>query len=169
MNQNITLSITTIIFSIFFLVMSLQLPPAKTNGQIGPGDWPTWILVLMLILSIILLGRSILQKKKISTVNEIEEEKISGDGQEGENHRKHWYVVAILCLYLLMLPFLGFFVSTVIFIVVLTWFFGMKKWRNIILTAFLGGIIFTYVFVTALNLPLPRGKAIFHGISLFFQ
>lgn len=60
---NMVLSIIFIVFAGVFLFFSLQLPPSESSDLIGPGAWPTFILSLMLFLSIVLLVRSIMEWK----------------------------------------------------------------------------------------------------------
>lgn len=175
MNQNIIFSLITIIFSSFFLFFSLQLPASKTSEPIGPGGWPNFILSLMFILGIILLIRSIAEsKKKKSEITNKENELANETGKGSQNKRikfltRHWFVVVLLVLYFILLPLLGFFVSTFILILLLTWLFGMKRKIYIFITSLFSSLAFSYIFVTLFTLPLPRGVSIFHEISLFFQ
>lgn len=59
MAGNYILSVTAILFALFFLFFSAQLPPAHSPGDIGPGGWPSTILVLMLVLGVVLLVKTL--------------------------------------------------------------------------------------------------------------
>lgn len=174
MNQNIVFSIMTIIFSSFFLIFSLQLPASKSTEQIGPGGWPNFILSLMLILGIILLIRSIVENKKkksdLTNGNELTDENVQETKpKQLEFITRHWFVVALIVFYFIMMPLLGFFVSTFIFILLITWLLGMKRWIYILITALVSSLTFTFIFATLITLPLPRGVSIFHELSILFQ
>lgn len=82
---------------------------------------------------------------------------------------KHWMVAMMLLLYLLLMPWTGFTITTIILVLPLAWLLGMERKINILVTALASSLVFSYVFITLLRLPLPRGIAIFEDISLFFQ
>lgn len=176
---NMVLSIIFIVFAGVFLFFSLQLPPSESSDLIGPGAWPTFILSLMLFLSIVLLVRSIMEwkgkavkKPEVTELTELQKEE-NEVKEKIENppsfSYKHWMVAMMLLLYLLLMPWTGFTITTIILVLPLAWLLGMERKINILVTALASSLVFSYVFITLLRLPLPRGIAIFEDISLFFQ
>ena len=59
--------------------------------------------------------------------------------------------------YALAIPFLGFYASSIVFVLMLMFLLGSRSWLAMILTA-LGTIVLLYVvFSMFLHVPLPRG------------
>src|SRR5699024_981959 len=170
MNQNIIFSIISITFSTVFLIFALKLPPSETGDSLGAGGWPVFVLSLMLLLSIILLVRSVLEKKRfVIRDNDSVEEDEETTTYKIKLFARHWYVFVILALYFFTMPFLGFLVSTFFFVLFLTCLLNMKKKIIIFLTGLISSVALTFLFATFLKLPLPRGQSIFYELSLLFQ
>ncbi|GAB3062630.1 tripartite tricarboxylate transporter TctB family protein [Virgibacillus ainsalahensis] len=177
MKHNFVLSIVTIILSSIFLIFSLQIPSSDLPGQIGPRGWPVAVLLLMLMLGIILLIRSLkektdetIEKSDQITKTEIKEEN-SGENVESSPGfpRRHWIIMGVLLLYVFIMPWSGFPFATFILSLLSAWLLGMKKKVNIFIMAFVSSLVFSFIFITLLRIPLPRGINLFENISLLFQ
>lgn len=63
----------------------------------------------------------------------------------------------IVVIYVVAIKFLGFFISTTIFIASFMYFYQIRDWKKMSLTI-IGVNIFIYIlFVMQLNVPLPHG------------
>lgn len=67
-----------------------------------------------------------------------------------------FYMIGSLVLYLILLNFLGYFLSTFIFFLLEFWLLGFKWKTNIILT-FVVTIIYYLVFIEYCSMVFPRG------------
>lgn len=172
MKSNIVLGVITILFSVFFLIYTLQIPEARSSSIIGPAGWPTIILTFMLIMGILQIVKSVRETKKVTNKSEedtsLNEELPQVEGKDNEKvSGSHWYVLAAIALYILLLPIVGFLVVTPILFLFLAWLFGMRKKIHLISTTLVSYIIFILLFIYALNIPFPRGIGIFRTISFW--
>jgi len=73
------------------------------------------------------------------------------------NKKRFFSLIVLLIAYISIIAFLGFMLSTAIFLPVTMYFMGHRK-KRIILASSLGLLLFLQVlFVTILQVPLPRG------------
>jgi uncharacterized membrane protein len=162
------LSIIMIVFSSFFLVMSLQLEN-RAGNLIAPGSWPAALMVLMLILSVILLARTFSKKNSQNIqINNREEDADDNDEEKLVYPKRFFLLFITLAIYTFILGYVGFIVATILGIFVMSFLFGMKSPIRALITgifAVAGSIV---LFPILLNLPFPRGVGIFQMFSLLF-
>ena len=73
------------------------------------------------------------------------------------NKKRFYSLVALLIAYISIIAFFGFMLSTAVFLPVTMFFMGHRK-KRVILASSLGLLLFLQVlFVTILQVPLPRG------------
>ncbi|MBT2217973.1 tripartite tricarboxylate transporter TctB family protein [Virgibacillus dakarensis] len=172
MKSNIILGVITILFSVFFLIFTMQLPEARASSVVGPAGWPSVILTFMLIMGILQIVKTVREHKKAigePTKISTEEEKLP-EVQCKDNEKiigSHWYVLIAIAVYVLLLPIIGFLVVTPILFFFLAWLFGMRKKRHLISTTVASYVIFVLLFIYALGIPFPRGIGIFQTLSFW--
>ncbi|GAK11688.1 tripartite tricarboxylate transporter TctB family protein [Geomicrobium sp. JCM 19039] len=159
MKYNGILSIIVISLSIFFLVMTFNLPDTESAGTINASVWPMMILFVMLLMGILLALRTYRERAK----GHIKEPKESES--KPENPQYHWLVMAVLAGYTLAMPLIGFLVATPLFIVLLALVLGMTKIRSLLLTSFISHGAAVLLFLYGFNIPLPRGIGFFRSFS----
>lgn len=174
MTGNIVLSIVSILFALFYLVISFtQLPPSTSPITLGPRAWPVVILSLMVIMGIILFIRTLNEKRK-STVNDEENllaqsEKIEEEFAVEEVHKTKYLIISgILLLTLLAMSYLGFIITAPIMLIAVALIIGIKRWIPIVVASIIGTACLTYLFPILLSIPLPRGVGIFKSLSQLF-
>lgn len=153
--------ILSTLFSLFFLIMALLLP--KTPQGIGPGGWPSVILGLMLILSLLLLIKTYRSHQQVGADQEVKEEQ--GEHVTSRSYR-HWLVLGISVLYFFLMPYIGFVVATPLYLIAVARLLGMTGWLKIICLSIICSAFFIYLFAITLMLPLPRGLGLFRTLSL---
>ncbi|KML37337.1 MULTISPECIES: tripartite tricarboxylate transporter TctB family protein [Bacillaceae] len=162
------LSIIMIVFSSFFLVMSLQIEN-RTGNIIAPGTWPAALMILMLILSVFLLIRTFKNKNSQNLQNKGPESDASEADEEKLVYPKRFILLlGTLAIYTFILGYVGFIAATILGIFVLAFLFGMKSWVRALLTGILSTAGSIVLFPILLNLPFPRGVGIFQMFSLLF-
>ncbi|SHG15859.1 tripartite tricarboxylate transporter TctB family protein [Ornithinibacillus halophilus] len=173
MKSNLVLGFITILFSVFFLIKSLQIPEARSSTVVGPAEWPIIILTFMLIMGIAQVIKTILDHKKgafdvAESSNEEDEElpSVQGKIKEGTGG-SHWYILIAIALYTILLPIVGFLVVTPFLFLFMAWLLGMKKRIHLLLTTVGSYVLFIALFIYVLGIPFPRGIGIFRDLSFW--
>lgn len=146
---NIITGIIFIALSIFIFVQSLSFQQTMIiDNFIGAAFFPRMIAVIMLILSVILIISSILEKDGHNDTSSI---------FKWETFKLPLIGVIVLLIYIMLLDKLGFIIDTIILNIVLLSIF---KYKNKILTLLLSCAItlaIFQVFQRMLMVPLPSG------------
>ncbi|MBQ7585675.1 MAG: tripartite tricarboxylate transporter TctB family protein [Desulfovibrionaceae bacterium] len=127
---------------IFYVMIGTLAPEAQT--------YPTAIIVGLLILNTIYFGKTLRLYFKQGMQNDLP--KIFAGFQT-----KQFLVIFSACLlYLIALPWLGFYISTLLFFVVSLLFLKVPK-LHLLLTIVVMAILIYSVFTLFLKVPLPKG------------
>jgi len=114
----LVLYIILFFFSIFVYVESVKLPDFGKSYE-SPGLLPAFIAIVMFILSIIMIMGEVKKKLKLKRENK----KLQDDITEEPLWNKRVIVAIIIILfYIVILPYTGFLVSSIIFLFVLMLF-----------------------------------------------
>jgi putative tricarboxylic transport membrane protein len=73
--------------------------------------------------------------------------------------------LALVVGYVIATMFLGYLISTAIFLGVFIWIGGQRRWY-VPLVAVVGALVFTYVFIGVVYVSLPSGVGIFDAITV---
>jgi len=135
-----------IAISIYFLRESNSLPPSSL-GIPGSAFFPRLICFAFIIFGGILIIRSFKKveaERKISLILKQDLIRV--------------LAVILLCgIYIFSIPFLGFILTSILFIVFLMFIFQVKRIGIIILWGFLVTLIIYFIFKILLKVPLPAG------------
>ena len=135
-----------LIISIVFFLQSLVFPG---NSIIGAAAVPRLWIAVLIPLNLLLLGRTVRRRKDI----EVNNSKIN----------LVLTFVGFLIVYLIAMIYVGYFISTFIFVVGTTVYLGYKKLKTSLIVA-AGWVLFSYIiFYKILFLPLPIGT-LFEGL-----
>lgn len=127
--------------ALFFLYMTLQLPKST---QI----YPLFIIGVIILLTSLYLINMLRGYKKIGFISQSED-------FEGFLPKQFFTVLALIVAYIIMLKFLGFYISTVIFMVVTLLFLRVPK-LHIVLTTITICLIVFIAFTSFLGVRLPE-------------
>ncbi|MFD2043560.1 tripartite tricarboxylate transporter TctB family protein [Ornithinibacillus salinisoli] len=175
MKSNLVLGIITILFSVFFLIVSLQIPEARSSTVVGPAEWPKIILIFMLILGILQIIKTVREHKKsvqdkqksgMDSNEDVELPQVKGRVNESING-SHWYILVAIIVYVILLPIVGFLFVTPFLFFFLAWLLGMRKKVQLFMTTLVSYIIFILLFIYVLGIPFPRGVGIFRTVSFW--
>jgi putative tricarboxylic transport membrane protein len=132
--------------SIFVLVASLRLDLGPYQSP-GPGFIPFWSSVLLGLFTCLLLGGRLMKKAVPVGL---------GSLWQDRNRGMTIIVAAVLVVYCLALPKLGYLLATFGLMLVLFRLGKMKFW--VVIPCSLLTVLFTYgLFDWLLKMPLPRG------------
>ncbi|MBK5201335.1 MAG: tripartite tricarboxylate transporter TctB family protein [Spirochaetaceae bacterium] len=141
---NIITGILFSIFSIFVILMSLQLPPSK-NGVPGPSTWPIAISLIMLLAAMTVL---------INAIKSTDEESLILNTID---HYRVYISMGILILYLLGMYYIGFCVASFFMLYAFfTWFGEYKLIKRILIATIIVAIVF-FLFTKILHVPFRFG------------
>lgn len=130
-----------------------------STDTIGPAGFPQFVLVATLVLLVLIARRNILARKASSTTAAPAAPAAKTD------LRAVGSAVALLALYIAVLQYLGFVISTFLFSVVSIRNLGYRSLRNNLIFTFILTAGITLVFGRLFYVPLPRGIGILRQLS----
>lgn len=142
LNAGIGAGLFFAILAIVFFFLALQYP---YNSPIGPGSgfFPVWICVILFICSVLLIVESIRNSAEF----------VEAFLPKGKQLREILLVLGALILYVALINFLGYILSSIIFLFILLC--HNYKWY-VSLTTSVGVTLFLYLlFKVFLKIPLP--------------
>jgi putative tricarboxylic transport membrane protein len=158
-----------VLFFVFMLLNSFGLHQIRRFGEIGSGFWPILVLSMAFLLSMGLLGKSYHQFRK-GKGKIPEEGKNPGEvgADRGSRRKKLAFTILFLLIYLVIMPWVGFILSTLIY--VFAFVFALEERRKLVLaiSPVLVTAIMVAVFVKFLAIPLPKGVGVFADLSRLF-
>jgi putative tricarboxylic transport membrane protein len=116
------------------------------------GFFPFMGGVILISLSIMLLISTIMGKEK-----EMEDGKLIKFFPQKDSVKRLVITLSILFMYSISLVYLGFFIATLLFMILLLKLLEPQRWTTSLIIAFLTSISAYLLFVTLLKLQLPIG------------
>lgn len=113
----------------------------------GPDFFPKLILTLLAITSALLVVGAVLKLKKNSESSPIQIDRSTVG--------KILLLVGVLIAYILLFFVAGFIVSTILFLLVAQWIFGVRKLVLLGTVSVVLPIVLYFVFTIAFKIPLP--------------
>jgi hypothetical protein len=164
--DEIIVNLVIIAFFIFMLINSLKLHEIRRFGEVGSGFWPILILSTATLLSIILLISNLIkfqrEKKQAS-----EEVLISPEAKIDLKSRRRKFALSVILLliYVIIMPWIGFVLSTLIY--VLAFILALEERRKyvLIISPILVTALIVIIFAKFIVIPFPRGVGIFAAFS----
>ncbi|MEL7567848.1 MAG: tripartite tricarboxylate transporter TctB family protein [Dehalobacterium sp.] len=138
-------------FLIAGLVIFIRSRTLSYSSEFGPGPGflPTWLGVFICLLSLNLIITSIRKKDK--------EKELEKSAAFSDDAKKISKVVLALAIYLLLMPLLGFLLTTIGFVLFLLKNVEFYSWKFSVIVSGVVSIFFYSVFKFGLNVPLPSG------------
>lgn len=153
--QLITLDGIFIAFvTVFFLVMLVETFSIIEITKISAARLPRLLCISGFILSGMILISKLLKnpaenKREIPAGDDIASKKQQGT--------KLWYTVLFTVVYFLLIPLLGFILTTILITVAFSFFMGYKKKVIVVAVAVLTTLFLQLSFGTLLDVSLPQG------------
>ena len=164
----IVLSAVCLTFFSFMFYEALALRGVGRFGEVGSGFWPLLSLGIATILSLIWLLTNLRRysREKGKTAEEI----LTPEAIVAAWRRRRKIALCSVCLlgYIIIMPWIGFILSTILFI--LTFVLALeekRKWVFIISPLLITAVVIV-VFAKFITIALPRGMGIFSEFSRFF-
>jgi len=151
-----------------------------TGGRISPAAWPKAIVVIMGILCLYeIVRRLVVSRPRAATgllgglhenPAEFPAAPAAGDQDaspaEPRHHAKLFSGIALIAGYVVLAPWLGFFVATALFLAVFPWIGGFRRAGVIAALALAGTFSLLVIFMRVAYISLPLGEGPFRAFSL---
>jgi putative tricarboxylic transport membrane protein len=156
-------------FFIFMLANSFKLHEIRRFGETGSGFWPILILSAAVILSAILLISSVVRYLKAKR-QASGEPPLSPEAAKGMKVRRKKIVLSalLLLLYIVVMSWVGFGLSTLIYVLAFILVLGERRKFVLILSPLLVTVLVILIFSRFIAIPFPKGVGIFAAFSRLF-
>ena len=141
---DLTIGIISCIIGIISYVLTLSFPTCGKSGVPGPEFFPRILAILFLIISVIQISKSFLEKN--TQTQEIEK----------VNYSRMLILIGLFAFYILFLDIIGFFITTIIFLMVLQKLLYVKFKTSLFVTFIIIMVIFL-IFDKLFCVSLPMG------------
>lgn len=118
-----------------------------SDAPYGPDFFPKLVLILLGVCSLVLFVKGIMDMKTKQRVSRLQLDK-------GLIVSIVLYVI-LLIVYINLFFVTGFIISTIIFLLIGQYLFGVRKWLRLIVIAIIVPFILYYLFTVLFNIPLP--------------
>lgn len=157
----------TICGVVFFSSLYLYMIAASYKGhevyeKLGPGFWPKFILICMMILSFLVAVDAFCARKKSTR------EKFSEVAKSAGSRIRFFSALVLIIAYFFIMNIIGFIALTPFFLIAFMVLLGEKSWPWMIGLSIGMTILIVLAFTQAMYVPLPRGVGIFHDFSVLF-
>jgi putative tricarboxylic transport membrane protein len=141
----------------------------EASGRIGPGAWPKLILLVMLAAALWGMVASALQNGNahgVAAQEPTEQDEMEALLRPPEIYPALvWLAVAATVGYLVLLPFAGFFLSTIVYSFALIYLGHYRRLSRAALLSVAIAFAFMFLFMRVVYVALPAGVAPFDKLS----
>lgn len=146
-NEKIIGSLIFIVFAGLFFILTFDFPTVGQPKDVGPGFMPKVYASFLVFFSLILLFQGIKEKTK----KENESDPLY------QNMKIVVGTMILTIIYVFLIPYLGFYLISIIFMIIFLKFTKVKSvWTIIFVSLGTNLFIFTF-FEKLLNVPVPTG------------
>jgi putative tricarboxylic transport membrane protein len=133
-------------------------------GQLGPQFWPRMAAVGLGAAVLVRILQAIRDRNR--PIVRVKSEFDEYEQTEVELHWPSlWLALGLVVGYVTSTMFLGYMISTALFLGLFIWLGGQRKWY-VTLVAAGGGLLFSFIFVGVVYVSLPTGVGIFDTITI---
>ena len=163
----VALSAVCVAFFSFMLTQAVALHGVGRFGEVGSGFWPLLSLGASTLLSVIWLISNLAKysRKKEKDTEETTPEDIA---DAWSRRRKVWLGLACLLVYIVTMPWIGFILSSALFILAFVLVLDERRKTVLIISPLLITAVIIIVFAKFITMPLPRGVGVFAAFSRLF-
>ena len=162
--RDVLVGFGTLAFAGLYWLAADGIPISPLDGIVNAGAMPKALAVAMMIFSVLLILRAILTEfmylkaaRRAAGVPASRPEDETFNKFSFSQHLKAFGVVVIGIVYLLILPWLGYILSVVLLISVMSIYIGAKAGAYTLGVAVGVATCFYLLFVQLLDIPLPSG------------
>lgn len=152
---------------------ALQIDTSGAGGRLGPDFWPKLVIALMALLSLYEASRRLLVGRP--RVVEGDSQKAPAGAAEPEpapaepertHHGMLWGGLVLVVGYVAAVPWLGFFVTTGLFLAGFAWVGGFRRPLLNLAVGGAGALLLVVLFMRVAYISLPLGEGVFRDLSV---
>lgn len=149
--------------ALYAAAASIDGPPAS-SGRIGPDVWPKAVIGFMGLLCLYEIVRRLLlaPAAPAPTGGGAGDQKVA----DPQDLKVLLGSIAAIALYVLAVGWLGFFLSTALFLGAFAWIGGFRRLVWVLAIAFSGALLTLVLFMRVAYVSLPLGEGPFRSLSL---
>jgi len=140
-----------LVFALIYLIDISALENEQDTLMVNPVIW-----IMIVLYPIIIWQEWRAEKKKRA-----EKEDLAEDGEEPESSvglsRKVFLFMVLTFIYLILMNYIGFVISTILYMPVLMYVFGTKSKKLLITLPIVTALALFFLFNNLLGIPLPIG------------
>jgi putative tricarboxylic transport membrane protein len=150
----------------FMFYEALDLTGRGRSGELGSSFWPLIALGLSAMLSVILLISSVRKFRREAGVFE----GLTPEAVAERQRRRTTVILSVACFlaYMVVIPWMGFILSTLLYIPAFSLSLGERRKLVLLISPFLLTAIIVAVFAKFITIPFPKGVGIFAEFSRLF-
>lgn len=161
--NRIELAVGLIVFALaaVYYWMATQLPPGFIVDPVGPGYYPKLLAsgvgILAVLMIVLAFVRRQAPKTAPSDAPSVTASQASAPQPPWLGTFRTWAMVVLPAVYMLLIPYLGYMITTPLFVAAVMVVLGERRWRAIVTPA-IGLMVALYIlFILVLSVPLGRG------------
>lgn len=140
------IGVVSLLTSIGYLVMALRMPQGSMASP-GPGTFPTGVGILAVVVSLIVIIEAALGRSESGSVS----------WPKGHELKQCLIFLGTLVGYVLLLPLLGHYITSTLFVTAFLRLAGSVSWARSIFFGLIMGAGVTFIFTELLDIALPKG------------
>jgi putative tricarboxylic transport membrane protein len=151
MEKDVLFGTATLALSVAYYWRAAAIPPSQLADAIGPQGLPKAYAILLAVLSLIVIGRSLVRRRDGRT---------KSAATKPTERSPLWRVAGMLGIgiaYILVVPWLGYVLSIAGLLLATTYYQGGRVNRQVALVAVSGAVFFWFLFVVLMGIPQPPG------------
>lgn len=141
-----------VVLGALLLQQSLRLPYIA-DGVPGPGFLPLWISSGIMGSGFVLAVKGV--RAHLAPTGE------AVTWPEPSGWRRVGLVLGALAVSLLLLTWLGFVLTTALFMITVIFGLGVRSWRSLVSVPLISAVVLYLIFAVMLRVPLPKGLLAF--------
>jgi putative tricarboxylic transport membrane protein len=162
--------IITVIAAILLLIKAKEFEFDHVPGRIGPDAWPKLVLLLTIVAGAWATLKTLLfddASNGTDPTTPTTDQREAAYTDEPEIHpARVWAALAGTLAYLWILHYLGFFISTFVFLAFIIYVGGYRRFTWLVFISLFGSLFFMAIFVRVVYVSLPVGIEPFSTVSL---
>lgn len=155
------LLVSSAVLAAYFIAPDYDAVPAGRGG-VGPTTWPRVMLIGIACCAAVMLLRELV----CVFLRHPDLPEAAVETGKTYNNWKAVIGIAILVVYGVAIPVVGFALATVAFFAVWLWLGGVRRAHTVGLVSLLGTIALLYLFAGLSKMPLDRGLGIFDALTV---
>ena len=161
--KELSSSVFMLVVAIVFWYGATKIPVSPLEGQVGAAGFPKLLAASLGALAIIRLAQTVLSARRAGERGSpaagaaLTDEEREAKKAEWRGHGRAAAMLLLGVGYVVVLPFLGYLLSLVLLIVVVTLYSGRRPSLGLAAVAIVGAAVLYVVFVWLLQVPMPAG------------